>query len=330
MLLLGVDLGGTKTSVSLGDETGRLITARRFSTGVQGGPASWVKRVTHLAESLLTESKFHLSDVTAIGLSVPGPMSVAHGLLLAPPNLPGWIDVPIRDLCANQLRRPMFLQNDANAAALAEYRFGRDRGTSHLIYLTMSTGVGAGVIIGGQLLQGANDLGGEIGHHVLDCAGPVCPCGQRGCFEVYCGGLSVANRIRERVASGTRTTMVEQAGGEPAHIDFKIFLQAVRYGDSLALEFWTEYIERLAQAIGTLIMFYNPEVILMGTIAIHSGNFLLDPVRNAVRRFCWSCSLQACRKIEASSLGLEIGDIAALAVALDGVERAAGRLRSTQ
>jgi glucokinase len=248
-------------------------------------------------------------------------MSVTHGSLIAPPNLPGWIQVPIRDLCARRFQRPLFLQNDANAAALAEFRFGSCRGCANLVYLTLSTGVGAGVLTGGRLLQGASDLGGEIGHHVLDRNGPPCPCGQRGCFEIYCGGLSVANRIRERIAAGAQSVLPTLAGGSCERIDFKRLVQAARSGDPLALEFWTEFIERLAQALGTAIMLYNPEAILLGTIAIHTGDFLLEPLRRALPRYCWPSSLAACRRIEASALGTTIGDLAALAIVLDHMER---------
>lgn len=321
MLIFGLDLGGTKTSVCLGDETGALRSSRRFPTDPGTGPAVWLERTARAADALLSEARLGWADIAAIGLSVPGPMSIARGVLIAPPNLPGWIEVPIRDLCAQRFRKPLYLQNDANAAVLAETRFGNCRGFDDLVYLTLSTGVGAGVLSGGRLIQGATDLGGEIGHHVLDRNGPPCPCGQRGCFEVYCGGLSVANRIRERIAGGASTAMLALAGGNPGNIDFKILVQAVRSGDPLAREFWSEFTERLAQALGTAIMLYNPRAIVLGTIAVGTGDFLLDPVRSALPRYAWPCSRAACERIEASALGSKIGDLAALALVLDARER---------
>lgn len=321
MLILGLDLGGTKTSVCLGNERGEHLASRRFPTDPARGPADWLERTARTAETLIAEAGLNESGVGAIGLSVPGPMSVARGALIAPPNLPGWTEVPIRDLCAERFRKPVYVQNDANAAALAEYRFGNCRGVPDLVYLTLSTGVGAGVLSGGRLVQGATDLGGEIGHHVLDRNGPPCPCGQRGCFEIYCGGLSVANRIRERIAAGAPTAMLALAGGDPGALDFKILVEAAKAGDPLATEFWTEFTERLAQALGTAIMLYNPRAILLGTIAIATGEFLLAPVRRALPRYAWACSRAACERIEASALGSRIGDLAALALVLDARER---------
>jgi glucokinase len=131
----------------------------------------------------------------------------------------------------------------------------------------------------------------------------------------------VANRIRERIAAGAQSVLPTLAGGSCERIDFKRLVQAARSGDPLALEFWTEFIERLAQALGTAIMLYNPEAILLGTIAIHTGDFLLEPLRRALPRYCWPSSLAACRRIEASALGTTIGDLAALAIVLDHMER---------
>lgn len=319
MLLMGIDLGGTKTSVSLGGETGNIRLARRMPTRAGDGPEAWFDRLYRLVDRVLEEAGAGKPDLAAAGLSVPGPMSVGRGELIAPPNLPGWVNVPVLDPIARRLGCPVFLQNDANAVALAEGRFGSCRGASHLVYLTMSTGIGAGVLSGGRLVQGASDLGGEIGHHVLDRQGPPCPCGQRGCFEVYCGGLNVANRIRGRIAAGAKTSMTEIAGGDPGRIDFRTLVEAKRAGDPLAMEFWEEYVERLAHGMGTAVMLFNPEAILLGTIAIHLGDELIAPVRRALPRYCWPCSLEACRRIEPSALGPDIGDIGALAVALEGL-----------
>ncbi|MDZ4199511.1 MAG: ROK family protein [Kiritimatiellia bacterium] len=325
MYLLGLDLGGTKTSVSLGDETGSIRCSRRIPTRPAEGPGVWLERARALMDETLAEAGVTPGQLGAAGLSVPGPMSVSRGMLLAPPNMIGWRDVPVLDPVARHLSCPVFIQNDANAVALAEARFGACRGAAHLVYLTMSTGIGAGVICNGKLVQGASDLGGEIGHHVLDSQGPVCPCGQRGCFEVYCGGLNVAHRIRERLAAGSVSEMLALAEGDPARIDFRTLVAARRMGDALAVEFWTEFIERLAQGVGTAIMLYNPEALLLGTLAIALGPELLDPLRLALPRYCWSLSLKACRRIESSTLGPQAGDIGALAVALEGLETSVRR-----
>ena len=319
MLLLGIDIGGTKTSVCLGDEKGHLTASERMPTGTPDGPERCIARMIELARSLLSRSGTSLADITAVGLSAPGPVSLRDQVMLEPPNMKGWVNVPLVRLFREAFARPVFMNNDANACALAEYLFGGCHGTAHLVYLTMSTGLGAGFVVDGRVVQGVTDLAGEVGHHVLDINGPPCPCGQRGCWEIYCGGMNVANRLRERIVrEHTHTAILDLAGGNPERIDFRIFVDAVKAGDAFALAAWEEYVERLAQGIGTVIQFMNPEVIILGTIAIHTGELLLQPVRERLAKYCWRHGREACR-IVPSALGTRIGDLSAIAVALGGL-----------
>lgn len=322
MNLLGIDIGGTKTSVCVGNEHGEIRASRRIPTGTPDGPEACIARMVDLARAVLAEAGTSLPAIDAVGVSAPGPVSLREQVMLEPPNMKGWRNVPIVKMFGEALGRPVHMNNDANACALAEYLFGSCRGTRDLVYLTMSTGLGAGVIANGQLVQGVTDTAGEVGHHVLDVNGPPCPCGQRGCLEIYCGGMNVANRLRERIVrDGVRTAIVDCAGGDPQKIDFKAFAEAARRGDAFALEAWEEYIERLAQGVGTVIMFFNPAVILLGTIAIHTGDFLLEPLRRALPRYAWKPGVEACR-ILPSALGTKIGDLSALALAVEGIRAA--------
>ena len=319
MNLLGLDIGGTKTSVCLGDEHGVVRAARRMPTRVPDGPDLWHARLLQLIRELLAEQRLAASDLDGLGVAAPGPMSVARGLLLDPPNMSTWHNVPVVRWLGDALGRPVFINNDANAGGLAEYHFGACRGTPDLVFLTLSTGLGAGVIVGGRLLQGACDLGGEVGHHVLDANGPPCPCGLRGCLELFCGGKNVADRLRaEIVADNIATAILDQAGGDPAHIDFRAFADAARQGDAYAVKKWAEFVEHLAHGIGTLLMLYNPSAIVMGTIAVHTGEFLLAPLRQAVRRYAWPSAVDACRLLP-SSLAAQGGNLGALAVAITGL-----------
>jgi len=326
MQLLGIDIGGTKSAVCVGDETGTIRISRRIPTQTPDGPEVGIRRIVELAREVLTEAGVPLDQIAAVGISAPGPVSLKRELMLEPPNMKGWVNVPLIKMFGDALGRPTYMNNDANACALAEYLFGSCRGTPNLVYLTMSTGLGAGFIANGRIVQGVTDLGGEVGHHVLDIQGPPCPCGQRGCWEIYCGGMNVANRLRDRiVGEKIKTAILDRAGGDPAKIDFKAFLEAVKAEDAFALEAWDEYLDRLAQGIGTVIQFMNPEVILLGTIAIHAGDFLIVPLRRRVPRYCWKPGFDACR-IVPSALGTRIGDLSALAVAIEGIgKRAASR-----
>jgi len=320
-IFLGLDIGGTKTSVSLGRADGTLLETRRIPTESHEGPDRWRSRVTDLARTMLRERGLAVAEVAALGVAAPGPMSVARGVMIAPPNLPGWRDVPVVAPLRAEFGRPVFINNDANACALAEYRFGEYRGTPDLVFLTLSTGVGAGVVSGGRVLQGASDLAGEVGHHVLDPDGPPCPCGQRGCFEIYCGGLNVANRVRARLAAGERSAALDEAGGDPARLDFRAIAAAERRGDRLARDVWNEFVERLAQGVGTCLMFFNPRVVILGTIAVHLGERLLAPLRAALPRYAWAVSRDGVR-VAASVFGANIGDYGALAVAVEGTRAA--------
>ncbi len=318
-IFLGLDIGGTKTAVCAGRADGVLLASERMETNAAEGPERWFERVRAQAERVLRQGGVSARELAAVGISAPGPMSVARGAMIAPPNLPGWREVPIVRWMREAFPCPVRINNDANACALAEYRFGEFRGVPDLVYLTASTGIGAGVISGGRLIQGARDLAGEVGHHVLDIHGPPCPCGQRGCFEMYCGGLNVARRLRERVEAGEPSLAVEEAGGDPARIDFRAVAEAARRGDALALEFWNEFVERMAQGIGTVLMFFNPSAVVLGTIAIHLGERLLGPVRQALPRYAWAVSIEGVR-LAASNLGAKIGELSALAVALGDAE----------
>ncbi|MBI3987104.1 MAG: ROK family protein [Lentisphaerae bacterium] len=320
MHLLGIDVGGTKTSVCVGDETGRILGSKRILSRPETGPADWMKRVTVCVCELLRELNLPLDRMEAIGLATPGPMSVARGLMMEPPMFKGWVDVPVVNMVTEALQRPVYINNDANACALAEWLFGACKGADNLVYLTMSTGMGGGVVANGKILQGAADLAGEIGHFVLDIAGPPCACGQRGCFEAFCGGAAVAGLLRDRIArEQIDTAILKNAANDPARIDFRVFLEAVRQKDHFALEFWDSWLERLAQGIGTIIMAFNPQAVILGTIAIHAGDLLLDPLRKRLPRYAWAPSLAACT-IMASTLDTRIGDLAALAVAAGGMK----------
>lgn len=319
MHLLGIDIGGTKTAACVGRETGEILASRRMPTLPERGPADWRPRMADLARAALADSGLALEQIDAVGISSPGPMSVARGLMLAPPNMRGWIDVPVLAWVEQAFHRPTFINNDANACAQAEWLYGSCAGMDNLVYLTMSTGLGGGVIANGRIVQGVSDMGGEIGHFVLDLNGPPCPCGQRGCFEIYCGGMNVANRLRERIQRERRDTeILRAAGGNLDAIDFRALVAAVRKGDPFACEAFDEYLERLAQGFGVILMSLNPGALILGTIAIHAGDLILEPVRERLRRYAWRHAWEPCL-ILPSSLEGRIGDLSAIAVAVCGL-----------
>lgn len=319
MQFIGIDIGGTKISVCLGDRQGTIHASRRIPTQPLGGARQGLPAIAHEIEALLEEQKIDWDEIGAIGISSPGPISHKEGMMLTPPNLKGWEGTRLVQFFAERFHKPVFMNHDAKAAALAEYLFGHAKGTANLVYLTTSTGMGGGAIVNGQLVQGVCDTATEVGHYILDPRGPLCPCGQRGCFEAFCGGAVLAMRMQEEIQQrNIATEVLHEAGGDLKKIDAACLIRAVQKHDAYALEVWEGFIERLAQGIGVVLMAFNPEAIILGTMAIHAGPALFDPLKKALPRFAWKEPIAACR-IEASRLG-KISELSGIALALTGLQ----------
>jgi len=316
--LLGIDIGGTKIAVCIGDETGRVFADQRFPTDAND-PQSTLEHAVEVATALLGKAGLTVDQIDAIGISSPGPMCSKRRMILKTPNMKGWDHFKIGDFFEEKFNRPTFMKNDANGAGLAEYLFGGQKGKD-LIYLTMSTGIGAGIVIDGKVLSGTNDLGGEVGHITLDLNGPLCGCGKTGCWESYCGGKNVADQLRADIVSNAiQTSIFEEAQGDPARISMKEICAAVRAGDPYAVEKWAIFIEKMAHAVGMLLQAFNPQAIVMGTIAIYDGDLFIPQMMEQIPNYAWKEALDVCT-IEASELK-NIGELGALAVALDGARQ---------
>ena len=249
----------------------------------------------------------------AIGVSAPGPVDLRSGILRNPPNLPGWHDVPLVEVLVEAFGVPVHIENDANAAALAEHRFGAGRGASDMIYLTMSTGVGGGVICGGQLMRGGHGFAGELGHIPIVPSGLRCHCGLRGCLEAYVGGQAWAKRLRRVAPAAGR--VCELAGGERSKIGPEVLLMAAREGDAFALAELSRWLDRLASGLVALVMAFDPERIVLGTIAVAAGDALcLEPLRRRVAALVWPHQAEQLQILPAA-LGEALPEQAALAVA---------------
>lgn len=317
MNLLGIDIGGTKTAISLGDESGAIKASCRMPSIPD--PKLYCSRLIDQCKALVKEAGLTMKDVQAAGIAAPGPLNVSKGLLLAPVNNPTFVDLPIVKIVSEGLGLPVYFNNDANAAAQAEWLFGEFRGAQNLIYLTFSTGMGGGVIVNGRLLQGNADAAGEFGHMVIDIDGPLNERGLPGTWETYVGGRSVQERTKARIRAGNlKTAIVEKAGGSVDAITMRAITDAYREGDPLAREVWNEVLERLCQGMGVVIMAFNPDVIVLGTMAIRERDIVMPEIARRLPRYGWKCSIEGCR-IAPSALGDRIGELAGLAVAICGV-----------
>lgn len=315
-LLLGIDIGGTKIALALGDEQGGVVARMRRPTDSSGRPEEDLARLAEDARRLMAEAGVRASEVARIGLSVPGPIDPERGVLLRPPNLPGWDEVPVCARLSEALGIPAHLANDANAAALAEWRFGAGRGFEQIVYLTMSTGVGGGIVADGRLLGGAAASAGEVGHTRVEWEGERCNCGLRGCLEAYVGGASWARRLREVAPEGSR--VIEIAGGRdrvtPEHV-----VQAAGEGDAFALAEFDRFNEYLARGIVNLTFTLAPQAVILGTIAVAAGEELcFAPLRERVRAQLWP-SFARRLQILPAALGEELPYKAGLCAAINPV-----------
>lgn len=302
--VLGIDLGGTKISVSLWTSDGRRLESRGFPT-IQGPPEPNLAKIVSTARELLGGER-----PRAIGLSGGGPLDPERGVIILIPNLPGWIEVPIARSLQDEFGAPVAIENDANACAIAEHRFGAGRGSRHMIFLTLSTGIGGGLILNGQIYRGHRFLAGEAGPQVILTDGPICGCGNRGCLEALASGTGIIRRLEEKkqllAAAG------EDVTGFPR--DAREIVEKAKGGDFYALEFLRETAEYLAHGIANLVFVLDPERIILGTIAVAAGDLLLEPLRAEVSRLLWP-AFRRDLKILPAGLGGDLGDYAAFAVA---------------
>ncbi len=314
-LYIGIDLGGTKISTALVSAHGQIITRDYRETEASKGRSSVVARMIDAASDVMNSGGVVPAQISGVGVAAPGPIDVKSGVVTTPPNLPGWKDVPLKRLIQDQLGLPTALENDANAAALAEHRFGAGRGTQHMIYVTASTGIGGGFILDGQLYSGATGAAAEIGHMTLLPHGPRCGCGNRGCLEALASGTAIAREARERVERGIPTLIADLAEGDPNRISAKLVAQAASRGDVEAKEILDDAMNYLGVGMANLVDLFNPELIVIGGGLTKMGERLFDPVRRIIRRRAFPAAAQAVRVVPAQ-LGDDVGVLGAATVAM--------------
>lgn len=313
--ILGFDIGGTKIAVSLGTSQGKILGSKRIDSKDKT-PDEALPELVSAGRELLSASGISTKKLRAVGIGAPAPMDIPNGLILSPPNMKLWKNVAIKNYMREAFGVETFFDNDANAGALAEWIFGSGKGCEDMIYLTMSTGIGGGIIAKGHLIQGKSFLAGEVGHLVIDVKGPLCNCGLKGCYEAFCGGRAVAQKMQSELAANPEHPIIKAAGGKLEDVDMKALVAAVKDKNGYALDLWDEICFRNAQAIGMLINALNPEIIVLGTLAWATGNLFLNPVKKYLPRFCWPQTLQACT-LKVSALGKEIGEYSSICVALN-------------
>ncbi len=312
---LGIDIGGTKCAVLRGDETGRVLSKVRFDTTT---PQETLAAIYENAEKLIAEGLAAGEPPVSIGVSCGSPLDSRRGIIKEPPNLPGWVDIPITAELTRRTGLPATLCNDANACALAEWRFGAGKGTRNMIFLTFGTGMGAGLILDGRLYSGTTDDAGECGHMRLAADGPV---GYRkaGSFEGFCSGGGIAqlarNHAEKAIACGVRPAYCPTLGDLPT-VTAKSVAEAAYAGDPTALGVWDDCGTHLGHGLSILIDLFNPECIVLGSIFARSGDLLIPSMQKVLEAETLPPSLAACRILPAA-LTESVGDLAALTIAME-------------
>jgi len=301
-VVLALDIGGTKLAAGIVDPSGHVHSFLVAPTLGEQGPERVLERLWELGREAREASGVPWADVAAIGVACGGPLDPCRGVLLAPPHLPGWRDVPVTALAEEAYGRPAVLENDATAAAAGEHRYGAGAGTRNMVYLTISTGVGGGVVVDGRLYRGATGNGGELGHVTVDRHGRPCRgCGRRGCLEAYVSGTSIAERAREEGLA--RTDAADVAA-------------AARDGDARARAVWDETVDALACGLTSIVNLFEPELVVLGGGVSRAGEQLLAPVRERVRADAMKPAGEAAEIVQ-SVLGERVGVVGAAAIAAE-------------
>lgn len=314
---IGVDIGGTKTAVVLSMEPPVALARIEFPTLPDQGPERALALIKESIHRLIRSSEINPAQIRRIGVSCGGPLDQASGVIQSPPNLATWVDIPITSILQNEFTIDCRIENDANAGAIAEHRFGAGRGVRHMVFLTMGTGLGAGVIADNRLLRGASGNAGEIGHVRLSASGPV-GYNKAGSVEGWASGGGVAKVAAEEVANAIRagkaTSLIARLQQDGA-LSAKDVAEAAQSGDELAKRIIEQTGIRLGEALAILIDLFNPERIVIGGLAMRLGECLLAPARMTMEREALPASAKACRVVPAE-LGERIGDVAAICVAM--------------
>jgi glucokinase len=316
-VFIGVDVGGTSLRAArfLGQQP---IPDAKVKTATQPG-GEREHMLDRLEQAIREVSPAEPASVAGIGIGIPGPVDPHTGMVITITNIPGWKNLPLQQIMQERLGRPVFIGNDANLAALGEWKFGAGRGYRDVLYLTVSTGIGGGVITGNRLLLGAHGLGGEVGHVMVQPEGPRCGCGQRGCLEALAAGPAITRQALARLnaGEGADSALRTAAGDDLSQLTTAVIGQAALQGDAFAQALFAEAGTHIGAAIASLMHVFNPAVVILGGGVSFVGDLLFEPVRAAVRRYAMNAMYWRDCPIIPAALGDDAGLVGAGALAME-------------
>lgn len=321
--VVAIDLGGTKILAAVVDREGRVVARARRETP-QAGPVAVAAAMDSAAREAMSFAGIALEEVLALGVGAPGPLDPERGIVFSPPNLKGWEEVPLADLMREYFPLPVVLENDANAAAAGEWWRGAGRGVDDLVYLTVGTGIGGGLILRGELYRGAEGLAGEIGHVNVLPDGPLCGCGARGCLEAVASGPAIARMARQAVEEGRGKKILDHAQGHLEAITARVVEEAARDGDEAAREIFWKAGTYIGIVVGSLINLLNPRRVVIGGGVARAGELLFGPLQDAARAHSFPRAFQLAEILPAL-LGDDAGVVGVAAVVLQRLSRRLSR-----
>ena len=317
---IGIDIGGTKCALIAGTEQMEILHRVQFATHTNNGPDY---AITKILESITEiQKKFEERNLKAIGISCGGPLNSKTGIIHSPPNLPGWKNIPIVDIIKEKTNTPTFIQNDANACALAEWKFGAGKGSNNMVFLTFGTGLGAGLILDGKLYTGTNDNAGEVGHIRLNNDGPIGH-NKAGSFEGFCSGSGITKlaqlKAEEELNKGRKLSYCESYD-ELQGITTLQLANLANAGDKDALGIFNISAKKLGFGLSVIIDILNPERIVIGSVYARNPKLFNRLTCEIIEKEALEGAWNVC-KIVPAELGDKVGDFASLSVAIDGYSR---------
>ena len=314
--IVGVGIRRTKVFVGIANLQGNIITRRKTPLKKEDNQEIILKKLISLIYKTIKDSGIPREKVIGIGIGSPGPLYAHSGVILSPPNFPGWHSVPLKKLIEEEFRVPVFIDNDANVAALGEKWFGNGQGIDNFIYISVDKGVGAGIVISGRVYRGVSGIAGEFGHISILLKGKRCECGNYGCLENLAGGLAIVSKAKKLISSGRKTMLAKMLKGRlEDDIGIEVIIEAARRKDELALELLGEATRYLGIGVANLVNLFDTKTLIFGGWVAQGEEILLEPIRKIVKKRVYP-SLVRDLEIISSDFGEEIYMIGAVALVL--------------
>ncbi|NLX64087.1 MAG: ROK family protein [Clostridiaceae bacterium] len=310
MYYIGIDLGGTQIKGGIVDEEGKIIKKDSIPTGRTRKSEEIVNDICLLIKKLLSDENLSENDIYSVGIGSPGSLDRERGIIIANFNL-GFRYVAIREAIRKVIPVPIYVENDANCAAIAESVAGVAKGLDYAVLITIGTGIGGGIIINNKLYIGANGAAAELGHMVLKMNGEACTCGRKGCWEAYSSATALIRQTKAAVVKNPSSKILELVGGDLDKIDAKTAFDAARMGDETAIEVIDEYIDILAEGLANIVNIFQPDVIAIGGGVSKEGENLLTPLREKMKGRTFFIGDLKNTQIVAAQMGNDAGIVGA-------------------